>query len=276
MGGGGLTAPKPKAISSGGTSSPSTGGGGGGGSGTVTSVGTAGIATGGPISTTGTVTVAGSGNTEVAATAATNLAAAPAGDVLTADGNGNVEDSGVLLSSVVSGLVLLEEHTAADSAALNFTAWLSADFDEYLIECVNLVPDEDSNIILQVSVDGGVTYDGGSHYGWAAYRASSAGAANAGNNSDTLIQLDGGTEQTSTAANGGFCGTCRMFNPGSGAMYTRFRGDFTLDDGTANFCVAVMVAGAYAVAAIVNAFRIVADADSIMTSGTVRVYGFKK
>jgi hypothetical protein len=69
-------------------------------SGGVTEIETAGIATGGPITTTGTITVEGSGSTEVAATAATNVASAPAGDVITADGSGNVEDSGTLLSSL--------------------------------------------------------------------------------------------------------------------------------------------------------------------------------
>ena len=76
------------------------GSGGGGGSGTVTSVGTAGIATGGPITTSGTVTVAGSGNTTTAATADSNVHTAPAGDVVTTDGSGNVQDSGTLLSSL--------------------------------------------------------------------------------------------------------------------------------------------------------------------------------
>lgn len=73
---------------------------GGGGSGTVTSVGTAGIATGGPITTSGTVTVAGSGNTTTAATAAANLAAAASGNVISTDGSGNVQSSGTLLSSL--------------------------------------------------------------------------------------------------------------------------------------------------------------------------------
>jgi trimeric autotransporter adhesin len=74
------------------------------GSGTVTSVATAGIATGGPITTTGTVTVVGSGTTTTAATADTNVASAPSGDVIIADGSGNVEDSGVLLSTLTSKL----------------------------------------------------------------------------------------------------------------------------------------------------------------------------
>lgn len=71
--------------------------------GTVTNIATDGIATGGPITDTGTITVLGSGNTTTAATATTGVATAPSGDVVTTDGSGNVEDSGVLLSSLSTG-----------------------------------------------------------------------------------------------------------------------------------------------------------------------------
>lgn len=70
--------------------------------GAVTSVGTGGIATGGPITSSGTVTVAGSGNTSTAATAAANLAAAANGIVVITDGHGNVQSSGTLLSTLSS------------------------------------------------------------------------------------------------------------------------------------------------------------------------------
>jgi hypothetical protein len=61
------------------------------GSGTVTSVATGGIATGGPFTTSGTVTVAGSGNTTTAATATSGLASASANTAVEADGSGNIE-----------------------------------------------------------------------------------------------------------------------------------------------------------------------------------------
>ena len=69
------------------------------GGGGVTSVTTTGIATGGG---TGAVTVGvpGSGTESVAATADASIDTAPAGDVVTTDGSGNVQDSGVLLSSL--------------------------------------------------------------------------------------------------------------------------------------------------------------------------------
>lgn len=69
------------------------------GEGTVTSVAGAGIATG-TVTTTGSITVLGSGNTTTASTAAANLAAAATGHVLTSDGQGNVQDSGTLLSAL--------------------------------------------------------------------------------------------------------------------------------------------------------------------------------
>jgi hypothetical protein len=97
------------------------------GSGTVTSVATAGIATGGPITTMGTVTVTGSGSTTTAATADTNVASAPAGDVITADGSGNVKDSGTLLSSLApkASPALTGVPTAPTAAAATNTTQLA-------------------------------------------------------------------------------------------------------------------------------------------------------
>jgi len=76
--------------------------------GTVLSVAGAGIATG-VVNTIGFITVVGSGSTQVAATANSNLALAPVGHVLVADGNGNVEDSGIPLSIVGGGTVTNNE-----------------------------------------------------------------------------------------------------------------------------------------------------------------------
>jgi len=47
------------------------------------------------------ISVAGSGSSLVAATSATNVATAPSGDVITSDGSGNVQDSGVLLTGLL-------------------------------------------------------------------------------------------------------------------------------------------------------------------------------
>lgn len=91
----------------------------GGGSGTVTEVDTAGIASGGPITTSGTITVTGSGDKTTAVTDAGSIAGGTSGDVVTCDGDGNVQDSGTLLSSLLAsplttkGDLLYEDATPA-------------------------------------------------------------------------------------------------------------------------------------------------------------------
>jgi hypothetical protein len=112
----------------------------GGGSGTVTNVATSGLATGGPISVSGTISVAGSGNTTTAATAAANLAAAPSGDIITADGSGNVQDSGTALSTlapkasptftgvVTAPAIVSAPNTVAFSATPTFNAAANNNF----------------------------------------------------------------------------------------------------------------------------------------------------
>src|SRR5271165_3582301 len=67
-------------------------------------------------------------------------------------GNAGAQGSG--------SFVLVEEHTAASSAALNFTTCLTATYDDYDIEFVSLLPASGSNdVMLQVSTNGGSTYD---------------------------------------------------------------------------------------------------------------------
>ena len=72
------------------------------GTGTVTSVAGGGIAIASPspIVGSGSITVTGSGSTTTAATAASNVAGATTGNVITSDGSGNIQSAGVLLSSL--------------------------------------------------------------------------------------------------------------------------------------------------------------------------------
>lgn len=70
------------------------------GSGTVTSVAGSGLITGGPVTGSGTLNVAGSGSTTTAATATSGVAGAATGLVLTTDGLGNVQPSSTLLSAL--------------------------------------------------------------------------------------------------------------------------------------------------------------------------------
>jgi hypothetical protein len=175
-----------------------------------------------------------------------------------------------------SGLTLLEQHTASASASLDFTSWYSSTYDEYIIECVQLVPATNAvNILLRVSTNAGVSYDSGSNYSWASYRASAAGATQAGSASTSSLGLDGSGTQSNSSTTGGFVGSIRMFNPGGGAMYTRFRWESGINDGTGNPDVTVMGAGSYKSITAVDAFQVLASSGNI-TSGIVRIYGLAK
>jgi hypothetical protein len=69
------------------------------------------------------------------------------------------------------GLVLLEQHTASNSASLDFTS-LSGSYDTYLFEILNIRPAVDHACLMaRLSTDGGSTWDansanymGGSHF----------------------------------------------------------------------------------------------------------------
>jgi hypothetical protein len=72
------------------------------GTGSVTSISTSGIATGGPITSTGTVTVLGSGNTTTAVTDQGSIQTALIGWISITDGNGNLRASNGLTSTNVA------------------------------------------------------------------------------------------------------------------------------------------------------------------------------
>ena len=86
--------------------------------------------------------------------------------------------------------MLLEQHTASNSATLDFTACISSAYDEYRIEFVALVPATNNvDLWLLVSTDGGSTFDSTSgHYDWATMRwIYTGGASSAGNGGDTKL-----------------------------------------------------------------------------------------
>src|SRR5665647_2787882 len=60
-------------------------------------------------------------------------------------------------------LVLLEQHTASNTASLDFTACITSAYDEYLIEFVNVVPATSNNMANLLCGVGG-SYDTGSNY----------------------------------------------------------------------------------------------------------------
>jgi hypothetical protein len=248
----------------------------------VTSVATTSPIAGGTITATGTITcttcltattptnhgvLLGAGSQAVGATSA-----GTAGNVLTSNG---ASADPTFQAATGGALVQLETHAASTSASLAFTTCISGStYHEYVVSFRNIVPATNTtHILLQVSTNGGSSYDTGSNYGWGAWRASGGGATQAGATTDTSIGLDGSGGISSTASKGGFVGRFSLYDPLNGAQFTRIKGEFGAnDDGGTVADVVSMIAGSYKVTTAVNAFRIIATTGNL-TSGTVTCYG---
>jgi hypothetical protein len=169
-------------------------------------------------------------------------------------------------------MVLVEEHTASSSTELDFTTGISALFDTYVIEFVNVLPVTNAvDIWLQVSTNGGSSYDSSAHYSWSNLRYYSASSGLFGNTADTkMVIVDGDGTVANTGI--GCTGELKFYGPLSGNNVV-FMGQTvsqptTLGSsgiGWQNWCI-------YTQTTPVNAFRILASSGNL-ASGTVRLYG---
>lgn len=172
-------------------------------------------------------------------------------------------------------LVLLEAHTAAGATELDFTSWYSTTYDDYVIEFINIVPAGTlGSFVVQVSSNGGSTYDTASHYSYSHWVFSTAGGAVSGAPANTSMILFPSLARTmSSAVNQSMSGTIKFFNPASSTIYTPFMGQLLGPDSantTANAQL-VITCGYYFGLAAWNAFKVAVSTGTF--SGTVRVYG---
>lgn len=163
------------------------------------------------------------------------------------------------VSGASSGaLVLLEEHTASNSATLQFTSFYSSSYDDYVIKFVGLLPVSGSNnVYLRVSTNGGSSYDSGSNYQYAySYVIPGTGTGNvtAASSSGTM-GLTGTLEMLQLAtAYTGITEDLEWYNDGSSTL-VHFNGGMM-----------------YVSSSTINAFEIYAGSGNLNV-GTVRVYG---
>jgi hypothetical protein len=175
------------------------------------------------------------------------------------------------------GLVLLEQHTASNSATLNFTTAISSVFDEYLIEYIDVLPATNNTILwMRVSTDGGANYEAGAAvYRTAAFRLHTSAASVVTGGTNSAFLLSGVDGIYNNAAGGGVVGSCKLFNPG-GSNYKKIIGNATHRDGTNAVQEMVQYNGEWTGATTaVNAVRFLMSSGNI-TSGTIRIYGFAK
>jgi hypothetical protein len=208
-----------------------------------------------------TVTAVNS-TTQFAVTAEGTDASASAGDLV----------YGPMLTSRVMkniGWVLLEEKTASNSATLDFTASISALYDEYVVELINILPATDNALLrLRVSVDGGANYDAGNNYAYTNFLITTSGWTG-------TLCASGQAQITTNQINDtgkGVSGTFKLFNPAANSLIVT--GLYSYIAGDTNFFSATL-GGVYTGESAVNAFRFLFSSGNI-TSGTIRIYGEAK
>lgn len=184
------------------------------------------------------------------------------------------------LSSVSGGataaggvFTLVEAHTASSSTEVDFTQ-ISSTYDEYLFEFENVLPATNSvGLQMQVSTNGGSSYDTGSNYRYANYLVNDTGSFSTNSvasSSATSIILASST-LNNTSANGGVSGWIKLFNPGNASQHKNITGQTTSLYADGNWYTA-MTGGAYKSTTAVNAVRFLMSSGNV-ASGTIRMYG---
>lgn len=195
--------------------------------------------------------------------------------------------TGTQIAAIVVGgggaLILLEQHTAVPSTALSFTASISATYDEYVFELINVVPvTNDHYLHFRLSDDGGASYKS-TNYLFAQHYHSTGGDHGVFNQS----QITSGTtfanvcsDVSSTAAQGGVSGRVRLYNPNQAAAYVRALVDvsyFHTNGAHYRFEGHSIWTGLSAITAVQFFFQSVsAVAGNVAAGGTIRCYGVAK
>ena len=173
------------------------------------------------------------------------------------------------------GVCLIEQHTASTSAELDFTTCISSTYDDYMIEFVNVIPATNTvTFEMQMSTNGGSTYDTGANYSRIPEfnYSGGTGITNSVNSGGTYTL---GATNVGNSSNYGISGSIKLTSPGSAALYKQVVGQFTLFDSNAGAPLFYSIAGAYQSTTAVNAFRFLFSSGNI-TSGTIRCYGISK
>jgi hypothetical protein len=166
-------------------------------------------------------------------------------------------------------LILLEQHTASSSASLSFTSWYSSSYDVYKIEIVGItVGTNGANLQMQMSTNGGSTYDTGTNYDWQGFAMTNGGTGFNGANAQTSIALMVTMDNTNAHYPG--TGSLTLYDPGNTSLW-KFIGGLTNYVNTARPAFGLTVTGIYLNASAVNAFRILTSSGTF--SGIVRIYG---
>jgi hypothetical protein len=172
-------------------------------------------------------------------------------------------------------LTMLEAHSFSGVSAIAFTSWYSSSYDEYIIEILGLVPSGSAGVLqLQVSANGGTSYDTASHYSTSLFAWSTGGSAASGVGTSTsmvLFPING--RSLSAVSNQSVNGRIHFYNPASSSIYQAFIGDLLGPDSanTTTNPQNTSIRGYYFGLAAFNALKLLISSGTF--SGTVRIYG---
>jgi hypothetical protein len=175
------------------------------------------------------------------------------------------------------GMVLLEQHTASNSATLDFTSAFTSTYDEYMIELLEVLPATNAaDFQMLASIDGGSNWLAGTNYHWNVLIRWDSGIDNHGSTGAAFFTMTGYAAGgiNNTAAKGGYSGSLRLFNPLGTTAYKRIRWEGSARMGDDNFSVH-SGAGEVLTTSAVNAIQYKFASGNI-ASGTIRVYGIPK
>ena len=172
------------------------------------------------------------------------------------------------------GLVLLEQHTASNSASLDFTSGITSAYDHYVLKFVGILNATNTqDLQVRFSTDGGSTWiaTGIFYYSWL-YSNNTGGngvastGGGAANQFALLNSLDNGD-------NGGANGSLELFNPLGGQA--RKAVTWTITAPLAADHRVATGGGVAVTTSAINAIQ-VRFASGNITSGTCRLYGYEK
>ena len=193
--------------------------------------------------------------------------------------------NGAGLTGISGGLVLLATANASASSSIAFTAFNSTLYGNYLFLLSNVVLSTDSNISVQVSVNGGFSYKQSiGDYAWWAAAASNAGVARLGSDSQTSIRLLHAEARTvaGSPSGGGFGinGALHLFAPegGDAGFSVLMKSQFAYRNTSSGFVSSDGMGAFYSDddGEPVDGIRFFSSNFDTITSGTFRMYGIAK
>lgn len=194
---------------------------------------------------------------------------------LLADPSGTPLDRKMTLSqlrALISGEDLLQSVTVSNAAQIDAAAWYSSDYDDYVMELLDIVPASDAaELQMLVSTDGGSTYDTGNNYYWTHLRFHDSASGLDGSPATSKIAL--ATSITNTA-NYVAAATMHLKNPGSSA-FKNIYGTVTARVSSGDSHLLTFNTSAFYLSTTAyDGIRIKCHNGNI--TGTLRIYGKKK